>query len=604
MYLKTLFIAIFLLGIVETQAQLKLRVLEEYFWVDTSASLSFQEIVNKPFEPIKTQYYLNCSTCNYWFRFKVRNTSNVKEGIMLPTNYIANGELYYICPDQKRYVSTEKIGFHLTFPEENTYFYPNFNFKLTDSLNYYYLRFQPIEGNHLNPYITGFANVSDNQYLMNYTNRQYVYMAIILSIIGVVAFFTLLVFFMIKQQMYLWYFLYLISAIFFILTIYNIPFRYTYFLKFDMWRMLDSYALFYSMMTVFLLLYSRSFLNLATHSKFLYNWLTVMCVVKIVIFFCGVFFNEYMSYFVFSNSYFHNPIIDLCCICSAFVAGIYRLWKGDKFARYFLIAFSIIFCGFIFQGFGLTARFSLIRQMNSGFMSNALFELITFEVLLFTIALADRFRILRRENELATKKMIFQLEENTKLKEKINKELEMKVAERTLEIKQQAEEISRMNQLLVNHNLKLESDVKVLTKSKVTHQAVSFEEFKITYPDEGACFKYLADLKWSKGFTCRKCGNNSFIAGKNEFSKRCNKCWHEETPTADTIFHKLKFPIEKAFYLLFLVTNNKKISIEELANTLSLSERTCWSYKNKIMGAIQSNRKSKSTDSWDAIIKE
>ena len=102
------------------------------------------------------------------------------------------------------------------------------------------------------------------------------------------------------------------------------------------------------------------------------------------------------------------------------------------------------------------------------------------------------------------------------------------------------------------------------------------------------CYEFLADLKWSDGFICRKCGNTNHCPGKTPYSKRCTKCKTEESSTAGTIFHNCKFPVSKAFYIAYNVCKGEEdISTYEFARRLSLRQMTCWNFKTKIQNALQ-----------------
>ncbi len=102
------------------------------------------------------------------------------------------------------------------------------------------------------------------------------------------------------------------------------------------------------------------------------------------------------------------------------------------------------------------------------------------------------------------------------------------------------------------------------------------------------CYEFLADLKWSKGFTCRKCGNNNYCPGKTPYSRRCTRCKTEESATSGTIFHNCKFPVSKAFYIAYNVCKGKEeISTYEFARRLSLRQMTCWNFKAKIQKALE-----------------
>jgi hypothetical protein len=108
------------------------------------------------------------------------------------------------------------------------------------------------------------------------------------------------------------------------------------------------------------------------------------------------------------------------------------------------------------------------------------------------------------------------------------------------------------------------------------------------FNSEDKCYEFLADMKWSNGFTCRKCGNSNYCAGKTPHSRRCTKCKTEESSAAGTIFHNCKFPISKAFYIAYSVCKGKEdISTYEFARRLSLRQMTCWNFKTKIRNAIE-----------------
>ncbi len=101
------------------------------------------------------------------------------------------------------------------------------------------------------------------------------------------------------------------------------------------------------------------------------------------------------------------------------------------------------------------------------------------------------------------------------------------------------------------------------------------------------CLEFLANLKWANGFVCKKCGNTNSCPGKEPFSRRCTKCKLKETATNGTIFHGVKFPISKAFYIAYNVCKGKEdISTYEFARRLSLRQMTCWNFKTKIKNAL------------------
>lgn len=59
------------------------------------------------------------------------------------------------------------------------------------------------------------------------------------------------------------------------------------------------------------------------------------------------------------------------------------------------------------------------------------------------------------------------------------------------------------------------------------------------------------------------------LNGKTAFSsRRCQQCRYDESATAYTVFHNLKFGLLKAFYATFRYCKKKGISSHELAKEI------------------------------------
>jgi hypothetical protein len=112
-------------------------------------------------------------------------------------------------------------------------------------------------------------------------------------------------------------------------------------------------------------------------------------------------------------------------------------------------------------------------------------------------------------------------------------------------------------------------------------------EFSEAFSTNEACYTYLSSLKWENGFSCPKCGHAVWCKTNLAHVRKCVRCKHKDSATAGTLFHKLKFPIRQAFWLVFLVANSKKgISSMELHRRLSLRQKTCYYFKRKVMAAM------------------
>jgi hypothetical protein len=69
----------------------------------------------------------------------------------------------------------------------------------------------------------------------------------------------------------------------------------------------------------------------------------------------------------------------------------------------------------------------------------------------------------------------------------------------------------------------------------------------------------MADLKWTDGYSCIKCGHNDYIKGKLPCIRKCRKYCYDESPRSGTLFHRLKFGIGKAFEMRHEICVGKRV---------------------------------------------
>jgi hypothetical protein len=127
-------------------------------------------------------------------------------------------------------------------------------------------------------------------------------------------------------------------------------------------------------------------------------------------------------------------------------------------------------------------------------------------------------------------------------------------------------------------------------KMEARFKSLSIFEFQSKFVDEDSCLTYLAELKWKDGYECPKCKNKKYCKGVDKYQRQCTKCCYVESPTAGTLFHKMKFSILKAFWIIYYVSTCKKgIASTELSRKLELRQKTCWLFKQKVMKAMASS---------------
>ncbi|MGC4021297.1 MAG: hypothetical protein QM734_04820 [Cyclobacteriaceae bacterium] len=150
-------------------------------------------------------------------------------------------------------------------------------------------------------------------------------------------------------------------------------------------------------------------------------------------------------------------------------------------------------------------------------------------------------------------------------------------------INRQSVEINQINSMLDLDNWKLKNKVKEVLEERMHEKQMDYDEFRTLYPDDLSCYRFLEKLKEEKGFECVKCGNTKHSLGPLKFSRRCTKCGYNESITSNTLFHGVKFPIDKAFYLTYLVQSGKNgYTLESLADKLQLRLSTVWAFKHKV----------------------
>ena len=110
-------------------------------------------------------------------------------------------------------------------------------------------------------------------------------------------------------------------------------------------------------------------------------------------------------------------------------------------------------------------------------------------------------------------------------------------------------------------------------------------------PNDDKCKAYLAKYKWQDGFVCSKCGGTKGCMKKG-YKYHCYGCHHVESSTANTLFHKVKFGLQKAFCVVFeMTTSSKSLSSTQLADRYGISQTSMWFFMQKVRKAMESSKK-------------
>lgn len=571
----------------------------------------------------KTYPVIENGKYTYWVKIKLINKSeNTRWVLENADSHIQEFSFYFV--DKNLKISTAKAGNSWPFNLKE-YDHKNFIFDLPIAYNDQATVYLKARSNYKNPLI---INIKSFSSFSSYAFSEYLILGLFYGILLVMLVYNIILYFSIYERIYLYYSLYVLASILLTLSEDGLGFQY-------LWPSLpglNQFATNYSPLLLLLTftIYAKKFLHTREKTTLLDNLINVVTGVYLVYFLAKVFVNT----IPWNPSFFIVPFLLI------YAAAIVSYKKGNYVAKYFIIAYTFI----IFSLLLLIARLTGILHQSNVFTVYSFNIGLVIEVVLFSYSLSERMKFLKLDKEKADQKIIQQLKENEVLKDRVNKELEMKVSERTKELAEanvvlnqqkeeletandqlniqaeeleavneqllmQAEEINRINELLSKENVALKTNVEELEEARIMLKEVNFEEFSKVFPDNESCFKFLTDFKWADTYACRKCGNKRHVALSpgDEHSRRCTKCRYKESATAYTIFHKCKFPITKAFYMLFLIYASKnKITSQQLSELLQLRLSTCWQFNKKIKEAMDNKKKAKGDhhkqDGWTVLI--
>lgn len=111
------------------------------------------------------------------------------------------------------------------------------------------------------------------------------------------------------------------------------------------------------------------------------------------------------------------------------------------------------------------------------------------------------------------------------------------------------------------------------------------------YDSREKCLEYLCELKWGKGFQCRTCGHRQSIKGKAWYYRKCQSCKKEESFTAHTLFHKIKFPLTTAFAIVYQLSSLRKgMSCCQISKQYNIHIQTAWYFRAKVQLLMSGKR--------------
>ncbi|MCS6823603.1 MAG: transposase [Cytophagaceae bacterium] len=573
---------------------------------DKKRTLTFAEVSSPSFKGFvvnkKKHAYNENPSSAYWIRFRLLNKCRFDKSFILETYSPNTNHLQFYVPGPSNTYRLKEAGDNFKF-HKREHLNKNLIFDLPvddgENTQVYYLRVYSQN-------YSGFDfRIKSVNFFMHYITNEYYFLGMFYGILFIMAIYNFLFYFSVREKVYLYYVFYVACGMLSTMTEDGLGFQ---FLWSDYPHLIPfiEYKLVPSLLMLTFVMYSITFLDLKK------NFPRER---KILIYTVAGYFVYFIFTLTFIPSLSDLKFVYVIPFVVTYGIAVYCFKKGYKPARFFIVGYTFIFISIIVIQLRsmniLPGNILTVYSLNYG---------LVLEVVILSFALSDRVRIIKKEKEEAQRQIIEKLEQNKLLQEKVNRELEQKVAERTKELQEKNQEledanqklkllnekINEMNAKLDYDNWHLKKDLKEDLKARIIDAEVSYEEFSKIFPDEVTCFRYLEELKWSKGFKCRKCSNPKYTKGPKPFTRKCTRCGNVESTTAYTLFHGVRFDINKAFYMTYIIhRRGNKITLDELSQILSLRRNTCWSFKKKVLEHIEkfkSKNKDGRLESWEEII--
>lgn len=118
----------------------------------------------------------------------------------------------------------------------------------------------------------------------------------------------------------------------------------------------------------------------------------------------------------------------------------------------------------------------------------------------------------------------------------------------------------------------------------MANQKLTVRDFFQRFPDDEACLRHVMEVRFGLRHVCRKCGvESTFHRMSDRRAYACAACGDHVYPTAGSVFHDTRTPLQLWFYAIYLfVTTRHGVSAKELQRQLGVTYKTAWRMGHKI----------------------
>ncbi len=430
--------------------RLSIGIKSAYF-VDESGVLKADEVINSKQFKAAGQDVQNypVSSSAYWVKFVVANRTG-DNNLVVELEYPTVDSVEFISVDGQGHKLAQLTGEYIPISKRN-YRHQNYIFDLDlkpGELGTYYIRTKASEQVSLPLTVSTARRIEESIF-----DRDLIF-GLYAGIILVMMLYNLFLYFTVRDRSYLYYVLYILFVGMSQACLQGYAPRFLY---------PDSYFLTNAMMVwvpalsgVFSVLFIWDFMNIKHYTPTLYKVLF-----GILLVYCGIIALSFTGNYRLCTAIMQLLVMILAIVGYTVAVKISRM--GYRPAKFFLIAFSIFIAGvFVF----------VLRNVNvlpyNTFTYYAMPIGSVLEVVLLSIALADKINLFRKEKEESQAQALLALQENERIVIEQNVMLERKVNERTQELQVANSEVHKAMKELKEAESQLVESEKMASLGQLT----------------------------------------------------------------------------------------------------------------------------------------
>ncbi len=450
------------------------------FYEDATSSLDFEKIRTKTFT--KGNRLINNPKHNFWIKIAIKGSEENRKKFVLEIYNIHIDSISFYSPVNDSTYTTSTTGYKKNFSQRE-YKTINFTFDIdgeSEDFQYYYFKVNTQDPQWLE------THLRTTSYYVYYAVTEYYLLGFFYGIILIMAVYNFLIFFSTKEKVYIYYVIYVLTGGLMTLIEDGTGFAYLWPNAPEFSTIVSNYPRLLWMISF--VLYSTTFLKTRVYYPKWNKYVVLAMFLKI-----GFFLIEKATGFSALNyELYILPMMILYALS-------YLIWlkKGYLPAKYFVYGFSAVFVsvvlsflrdrGYALDGGDPILGVIIVYSVNIAFV---------IEILFLSIALGNRIKFLKESRERAQARIIDQLKENEQLKDKVNRELEQKVEERTSELNKKNKDIIDS----ITYAQRIQSSVlptpeeikKILPKSEVFYRPKDIVSGDFLWANETAHFIYFA----------------------------------------------------------------------------------------------------------------